>query len=113
MTLATLLEPEQQYGGLLDAGTIRVMLNLFETSSRDFVEEALEALMKGEQAQVMKCLHSLKGVAFAVGAQRLGAEARRIEQVTIPTQADCAALRAVYLETIEKVNEWGRSNPTD
>ncbi|MDT0506936.1 Hpt domain-containing protein [Novosphingobium sp. MMS21-SN21R] len=105
------MEPAQHYDGLLDEETIRAILNLFETSSRDLVEDTLAALENGNRVQAMKGLHSLKGVALAVGAQRLGAEARRIEQVTAATPIDCAKLRAVYLETIEKVREFlGRSS---
>jgi len=112
VTLSILLEPAHLYDGLLDEQTIRTMLNLFESSSRDLVEDTLAALVSGNRGEAMKGLHSLKGVAFAVGAQRLGVEAGRIEQVAAPTQADCAVLRAIYLETVQKVEEFlKRSDP--
>lgn len=112
MTLSILLEPAQQYDGLMDEQTFQTMLKLFESSSRDLVEDTLIALVSGNRDAAMKGLHSLRGIAYAVGAQRLGAEVGRIEKVDAPTQADCAALRAVYFRTIQEVEEFlKRSGP--
>jgi two-component system, sensor histidine kinase and response regulator len=88
-----------------DPQTQRELIDMLLESGATSLDQAVEALSQGDEQEVRRAIHSLKGAAATVGAMRLAQACRHVESLRLEQTADgleavrvqLAALRAASL----------------
>lgn len=92
LAMARLLEDRSLYHGLL---------RIFQEMHAGDMDKLDAALRRGQEREAMKLLHSLRGAASIVGAERLNAAASRLlRQSEGDSVASFEVLRAVFEQTL-------------
>ena len=90
-----------------DGSFLRELVDLFAQDSESSLKEIQSSLAAGDQANVKKLAHRLKGSALSIGASRLGALASEIELAPEEDLMSDAVeqLAPLHTETINELNQ--------